>query len=68
MCSTKKTEKRVQEGIPVKRGTQTKAVLAYKHTENVKTTQTTKRHFNLATTEIRKPERTFEQKLAGNIK
>ena len=40
----------------------------YKHTGNVEDYTNYKEALNLATTEIRKSNRTFEQKLAGNIK
>ena len=40
----------------------------YKHTGNVEDYTNYKEALNLATTEIRKSKRTFEQKLAGNIK
>ena len=40
----------------------------YKHTGNVYDYTNYKEALNLATTEIRKSKRTFEQKLAGNIK
>ena len=40
----------------------------YKHTGNVKDYTNYKETLNLATTEIRKSKRTFEKKLAGNIK
>ena len=40
----------------------------YKHTGNVDDYTNYKEALNLATTEIRKSKRTFEKKLAGNIK
>ena len=40
----------------------------YKHTGNVEDYTNYKEALNLATNEIRKSKRTFEQKLAGNIK
>ena len=40
----------------------------YKHTGNVEVYTNYKKALNLATTEIRKSKRTFEQKLAGNKK
>ena len=40
----------------------------YKHTGNVEDYKNYKEALNLATTEIRKSKRTFEKKLAGNIK
>ena len=40
----------------------------YKHTGNVEDYTNYKEALNLATTEIRNSKRTFEQKLAGNIK
>ena len=40
----------------------------YKHTGNVEDYTNYKEALNLATTEIRKSKRTFEKKLAGNIK
>ena len=40
----------------------------YKHTGNVEDYTNYKDALNLATTEIRKSKRTFEKKLAGNIK
>ena len=40
----------------------------YKHTGNVEGYTNYKEALNLATTEIRKSKRTFETKLAGNIK
>ena len=40
----------------------------YKHTGNVEDYTNYKDALNLATTEIRESKRTFEQKLAGNIK
>ena len=46
----------------------TNAVGLYKHTGNIEDYTNYKEAFNLATTEIRKSKRTFEQKWAGNIK
>ena len=40
----------------------------YKNTGNVEDYRNYKETLNLATTEIRKSKRTFEKKLAGNIK
>ena len=65
---------KVQEETPVKRGrllencSQTDAVGVYKHTGNVEDYTNYKGALNLATTKIRKSKRTFEKKLAGNIK
>ena len=70
----KKTREKVQEETPVKRGCLknccSKQMLwrVYKHIGNVEDYTNYKETLNIATTEIRISKRTFEKKLAGNIK
>ena len=69
MCSIKKKREKVQEKTPVKRAIRKiahKQMLwrVYKHTGNVEDYTNYKEALNLATTEIRKYKRTFEQRVS----
>ena len=63
-----RSRKKLLSKKTIRHFSQIDAVGVYKHTGNVEDYTKYKEALNLATTEIRKSKRTFEQKWAANIK